>query len=30
LTFLRIVEVGGAEPIVVYSDAVVELQRGTP
>jgi len=30
LTFLRIVEVGGADPIVVYSDAVVELQRGTP
>ena len=30
LTFLRIVEVGGAEPIVVYSDALVELQRGTP
>jgi len=30
LTFLRIVEVGGAEPIVVFSDAIVELQRGTP
>ena len=30
LTFLRIVEVGGADPIVVYSDAVVQLQRGTP
>ena len=30
LTFLRIVEVGGAEPIVVYSDALVELRRGTP
>ncbi len=30
LTFLRIVEVGGADPIVVYSDALVELQRGTP
>ncbi len=30
LTFLRIVAVGGAEPIVVYSDALVELQRGTP
>ena len=30
LTFLRIVEVGGADPIVVYSDALVELQRGSP
>ena len=30
LTFLRIVEVGGADPIVVYSDAVVQLQRGIP
>lgn len=30
LTFLRIIEVGGADPIVVYSDALVELQRGTP
>ncbi len=30
LTFLRVVEVGGADPIVVYSDALVELQRGTP
>jgi len=30
LTFLRIVEVGGADPIVVYSEALVELQRGTP
>ena len=30
LTFLRIVEVGGAEPIVVYSEAFVELQRGVP
>jgi len=30
LTLLRIVEVGGADPIVVYSEALVELQRGTP
>ena len=30
LTLLRIVEVGGAEPIVVYSDALVQLERGTP
>jgi uncharacterized membrane protein len=30
LTFLRIVDVGGADPIVVYADALVELQRGTP
>ena len=30
LTLLRVVEVGGADPIVVYSDAVVELQRGAP
>lgn len=30
LTFLRVVEVGGADPIVVYADALVELQRGTP
>jgi uncharacterized membrane protein len=30
LTFLRIVEVGGADPIVVFSDALVELERGTP
>jgi hypothetical protein len=30
LTFLRIVDVGGADPIVVYSDSLVELHRGTP
>lgn len=30
LTLLRAVEVGGAEPIVVYADAFVQLERGTP
>lgn len=30
LTLLRVVEVGGADPVVVYGDALVELQRGTP
>lgn len=30
LTLLRVVEVGGADPVVVYADAFVELERGTP
>lgn len=30
LTLLRIVDVGGADPIVVYSDAYVQLERGAP
>ena len=30
LTLLRIIELGSSKPIVVHSDAVVELQRGTP
>lgn len=30
LTLLRVVEVGGADPVAVYAEAFVELQRGTP
>lgn len=30
LTLLRAIELGGAEPIVVYAEAFVELERGTP
>jgi len=30
LTLLRAVEVGGADPVVVYADAFVQLERGTP
>ena len=30
LTLLRVVEVGGADPVIVYADALVELQRGIP
>jgi uncharacterized membrane protein len=30
LTLLRAVEVGGADPVVVYAESIVELQRGTP
>ena len=30
LTLLRVVEVGGADPVVVGATAFVELQRGTP
>ena len=30
LTLLRAVEVGGADPVVVYAESFVELQRGTP
>ncbi|NND01604.1 MAG: hypothetical protein HKN91_02355 [Acidimicrobiia bacterium] len=30
LTLLRAVEVGGADPVVVYAESFVELERGTP
>ncbi len=30
LLLLRAVEVGGADPIIVYADAFVQLERGTP
>lgn len=30
LTLLRAIEVAGTEPVTVYADAFVELQRGTP